>query len=84
VASAEGVRLLAFDLTDTYSYYLKVQFTSGAVSSAEELAAHAGEFLSEMLPEIMLRVPDWVEVREGRYPHDGAARVAATTNRDSG
>lgn len=68
VANAEGVRLLAFNLQDTYSYYAKIQFSSATVESAEELAELAGSMLSEMLPEIMLRVPDWVDVREGRYP----------------
>lgn len=73
VASAEDVRLLAFKLDDTYSYYLKVQFTSASVTSAEELARQAGDFLNEMLPEIMLRAPDWVDVREGRYPDNASA-----------
>jgi len=68
VASAEGIRLLAFNLDDTYSYYAKVQFSSATAQSAEELADLAGSMLTEMLPEIMLRLPDWVDVREGRYP----------------
>jgi exosortase len=68
VPSAEGVRLLAFNLDDTYSYYAKVQFSSSTVESAEELADMAGSMLTAMLPEIMLRLPDWVDVREGRYP----------------
>lgn len=65
---AEDVRFLAFNLTDDYAYYAKVQFTSATVGSAEELAALAGDFLSAALPEIMRRLPDWVEVKEGRYP----------------
>lgn len=66
-SSAEQVRLLAFNLTDDYAYYLKVQVSSPEVTSAEELADSAGALLSELLPEIMLCVPDWVKVRSGTY-----------------
>lgn len=68
VSSAEEVRLLAFDLKSDYAYYLKVQFTSSTVNSAEELAQEASSLLGELLPEIMRCVPDWVEVESGRYP----------------
>jgi len=68
VARAEQVRLLAFDLKDDYAYYLKVQFTSGRVGSAEELAQVAASLLDELFGEIMLCVPDWVEVERGTYP----------------
>jgi hypothetical protein len=67
VARAEDVRLLAFDLKATYSYYLKVQVTSPEVSSQEELAAVAGSLLDEVLGDIMRCTPDWVEVESGRY-----------------
>lgn len=70
VASAEGVRLLAFDLTQDYAYYLKVQVTSLQAQSAEELGAVTGELLDDLLPEIMLCVPDWTKVRAGTYPDD--------------
>ena len=68
VPNAESVRLLAFNLDDTYSYYVKVQFSSATVDSAEELVEIVGSMLTVMLPEFMLRLPDWVDVREGRYP----------------
>ncbi|MFM9957386.1 MAG: hypothetical protein ACKVZJ_04885 [Phycisphaerales bacterium] len=68
VASANGVRLLAFRLQDDYAYYLKVQFTSTDAESEEGLGVLAGELLNNMLPELALRVPDWVEVQAGRYP----------------
>ncbi|MBY0112644.1 MAG: exosortase [Phycisphaerales bacterium] len=72
VSSAEEVRLLAFDLKSDYAYYLKVQFTSSTVNSAEELAQEASSLLGELLPEIMRCVPDWVEVEAGRYPANNA------------
>lgn len=78
-ASANDVRLLAFKLQDDYAYYAKVQFLSATVKSAEELAAVAGEILDEILPDLMLRVPDWTEVEEGRWPPDNPrGRMAAT------
>lgn len=72
VASADQIRLRAFRLTADYAYYCKVQFTSGTVESAEELGIIAGRMLDEMFADIMLRMPDWVEVKEGRYPPERA------------
>jgi hypothetical protein len=76
---ANDVRLLAFDLTDDYAYYAKVQVTSATASSHEELATLAADLLDGMFPEIMRRVPDWVDVVEGRYPPDNprAPRAAS-------
>lgn len=68
VASADDIRLMAFRLEDEYAYYAKVQFTSQSVSSAEELGELAGSMLDEMLPAIMRRLPDWVDVAAGRWP----------------
>jgi exosortase len=68
--SAEGVRLLAFDLRDDFAYYLKVQVSEEQAGSPEELADSASRLLSELLPEIMRCVPDWTEVQAGRYPAD--------------
>jgi len=76
VAKANDVRLLAFNLTDTYSYYVKVQFSSTTARTGEELAAEAGGLLDELLPEIMRCVPDWVDVTRGDYPPDNPARSA--------
>lgn len=67
VPTADEVRLLAFKLEDDYSYYLKVQFSSAMVGSAEELAEAAGSLLDEMWAELAQRVPDWVAVKEGTY-----------------
>ena len=69
-ALAEGVRAKAFNLTDDYAFYLKVQVTSQQVASPEDLAEHASRLLGELLPEIMRCVPDWIEVQQGRYPPD--------------
>lgn len=68
VCRAEEVRLLAFDLNTRYAYYLKVQVTSSDVKDGEELAGAASSLIGELLGDIMLCVPDWVEVEAGRYP----------------
>ena len=67
-ASAENVRLLAFDYRDYYAYYLKVQISGQGFGSAEQVVEAAQSLLGELLPEIMRTVPDWVEVTAGRYP----------------
>lgn len=68
VDSAEGVRMLAFDLETRYAYYLKVQFNGITAGSAEELARDAADLLNELLPDLMRCVPDWVRVERGLYP----------------
>jgi len=70
VSSPEGVRSLAFELTDDYAYYLKVQISSAEVQTSEELSALAGSLLDELLPEIMRCVPDWADVHTGDFPPD--------------
>jgi hypothetical protein len=77
VANAQDVRLLAFNLKDDYAYYLKVQCTSTTAESAEELAAISADLLGELIGEIMLCVPDWTEVQQGRYPQDNPKRKTA-------
>ncbi len=67
-SNAEDVRLLAFDLRSDYAYYMKVQVSSTSATSAEELGSMASDLLTELFPEMMLCVPDWVEVQAGRYP----------------
>jgi hypothetical protein len=84
VARAEGVRLLAFNLTDDYAYYLKVQVTSDRVASAEELRDAASDLLNDLLPEIMLCVPDWVEVEAGLWPPDNPRAARATPQAPAG
>lgn len=68
VPTAEQVRAKGFALTQDYVYYAKVQFLCVGIESAGELARHAGDMLDELLPEIMRRCPDWIEVEAGRYP----------------
>lgn len=71
---APGVRKLAFDLRSEYAYYMKVEMSTASVESAEEMRALAGEFLSEMLPDVCECVPDWTLVLRGEYPDDNPRR----------
>lgn len=80
-ASAEAVRLLAFDLRNDYAFYCKVQVSSDRAKSAEELAEWAGSLLGDLLPEIMRCVPDWAEVERGTYPEGNPKRTRAGSGR---
>ncbi len=75
VSSAEGVRFLAFNLTDDYAYYLKVQVGSTDVESPEELAEVAGSLLDDQLGELMTCVPDWSRVKKGLWPPDNPKKA---------
>ena len=72
VGNAEAVRLESFNIKNEYAYYAKVQTTSiTGVRTGEQHAEYSGELIGELLPEIMLCVPDWVDVQLGY--HDPAA-----------
>jgi hypothetical protein len=77
--SANGVRLLAFKLEDDYAYYLKFQVNSSTVESADELAQQASSLLGELFGELMLCLPDWIEVQSGAYPADNPRRKAGAS-----
>ncbi|MEM7576182.1 MAG: exosortase/archaeosortase family protein [Planctomycetota bacterium] len=83
-ASANDVRLLGFDPRDKYSYYCKVEVTFPGVSDAEESKERVAAFLSDLMPEVMSVVPDWVDVRAGRWPASDAAFAAAAAGRAGG
>ncbi len=66
-AYPERIRLLAFDRAARHAYYCKVQFTIHGDASFDEqqFIALTSELVSELLPEIMQCLPDWVEVTTG-------------------
>lgn len=74
VSRAEEVRLLAFDLRTKYAYYAKVQVTSTSVASGEDLAKQASSLIGELLPDIMLCLPDWRAVEEQASSQNGPAK----------
>jgi hypothetical protein len=76
VASAAGVRGLAYQLDSDYAFYAKVQFSSWTVDSAEELAELAADALRDLFPEIMRCVPNWDEVEAGTWDFTDYSRQA--------
>ena len=80
-SSAQNVRLLAFDLHSDYAFYMKVQFSASNIGGPEELAQIATSVLNDMLPDVMLCVPDWTDVIRGDYPPDNPRRKQTSAQR---
>jgi hypothetical protein len=78
----DAVRLLAFDKTDEYAYYCKVQFTmSGSQGfNRDQFVQQVSGFVSDFLPELMRCLPDWAEV-ESRGHTEPAVETDASTTR---
>ncbi len=74
--SPHAVRANGFDLRDKYSYYCKVQVTVN-VQDKDQAMERISSLLSELMPEIMSCLPDWVDVTEGRWPVEGSADADA-------
>ena len=60
-----GVRLLAFNPSERYAYYCKVQFTARGGSDFDEqiFLSQVTDMLDELLAEVMRCLPDWAEVQ---------------------
>jgi hypothetical protein len=60
----EGVRAFAFNLKTKYAYFAKIQFTMYAPEqlSKEAFTEVVAELANELLPELMLCLPDWSEI----------------------
>ncbi len=60
----EGVRKFAFDLTTRHAYFVKVQFTMLVPdeTTKEGFAADVANLSNELLPELMLCLPEWAEI----------------------
>lgn len=71
LASPHAVRTNGFDIRDKYSYYCKVQVTVH-VQDKDEAVERISSLLSEVMPEIMSCLPDWVDVTEGRWPAEAS------------
>lgn len=69
------VRALAFDKTDKYAYYCKVQFQMVGQGDfeAEEYVAEVSDLLDELLREVMRCLPDWPEVQSREETTDQTA-----------
>ena len=75
------VRSMAFNLTDRYAYYCKIQLTkSGVVKGADDsllepFKKDASEILSGLMPQLMRCLPDWPTWE--KRSHDEAAEESA-------
>ncbi len=77
-ASSNDVRLLGFDPRDKFSYYCKVEVSFPSEDDEERSDAQTAALLSDLLPEIMACLPDWADVRAGRWPVDERRLVTPT------
>ena len=75
--STLGVRSLAFNLGDRYAYYCKLQLSArypmGDAPSTGTFKSQAEDFLTQLLPQLMRRLPDWPTV-ERAGTHAPASR----------
>lgn len=80
VADSYGVRQAAFNLTDRYAYYCKVQLTmSDFVDDAdgslvEPFLEDAEDFLGQLIPHVMRCLPDWPGQGAVAVGDDGGAQ----------
>jgi hypothetical protein len=65
------VRKLVIDITDRYAYWAKIEVLPIGLSDREQALSAVADFLSAALPEVMLCLPDWKEVKAGRFPPEG-------------
>ncbi|MFO0873116.1 MAG: exosortase-associated EpsI family protein [Phycisphaerales bacterium] len=67
--SGLGVRTLAFQPTQRAAYYCKVQLAMPCRANDPDrwsrFARYSGEFVSQLLPQLMRRLPDWPAVEHG-------------------
>jgi hypothetical protein len=66
--SPDGVRGLAYEMTSTYAYYMKVQVTSSTFKTSEEFVEASSSLIGELLGDFMRVTPDWVKVLSGELP----------------
>ncbi|MEM9914755.1 MAG: exosortase/archaeosortase family protein [Planctomycetota bacterium] len=70
LASPNAVRVQGFDIRDAHSYYCKIEIQVLGESDPEKVAEHTTALLDTFLPDIMACLPDWDDVKAGRWPAD--------------
>ena len=73
LASPNEVRLQGFDLRDTHSYYCKIEVLIYGESDPDIVRERTTDVLNTFLPEILACLPDWQDVKDGRWPEPTAA-----------
>lgn len=73
--SPEQVKLLAFNHSDRYAYYAKVQFTVSGDSQfeVEDFIGRVSDLATELLPPLMRCLPDWAELESESAEDESAA-----------
>ena len=83
--STEEVKLKAFNLTDKYAYYCKLQFTMARLPqdmTAEDYGQHVADLLNYLLPEVMRCLPDWAEIESRQAAAPGFPLASTPANAD--
>ncbi|MEO0514997.1 MAG: hypothetical protein AAF086_06845 [Planctomycetota bacterium] len=70
LASPNAVRVQGFDIRDAHSYYCKIEIQVLGESDPEKVTEHTTNLLNTFLPDIMACLPDWGDVKAGRWPVD--------------
>lgn len=70
LASPNAVRVQGFDIRDAHSYYCKIEVQILGENDPEKVVEHTTQLLNTFLPDIMACLPDWDDVKEGRWPID--------------
>ena len=68
LSGPKEVRLLGFSPWDKYGYYCKVEVLLPGVGKKPVAVKRVSQFLSAALPEVMACLPDWYDVKHGKYP----------------
>lgn len=68
LASPNSVRVQGFDIRDAHSYYCKVEVQILGETDPQRVAERTTALLDVFLPEIMACLPDWDDVKAGRWP----------------
>ncbi len=82
LASAHDVRLKVANPQDKYSFYCKIEIEVENESDARRAKRAIQNFLVYKMPHILQCLPDWHEVKAGRYPeknHQAEKDSAAET-----
>jgi exosortase len=83
--SSLGVRNLAFNWTDEYAYYCKIQFSTAFKLSTsgndflQEFMTGASELTTQLLPQLMRCLPDWAEIESTELESNLDALAVSTT-----
>jgi hypothetical protein len=85
-STSYGVRQAAFNLTDRYAYYCKIQITKKGQVEEDDgsligpFKEQSTQLLSVLLPEVMRCLPDWPEWEaKGRAGADSQSDASTTT-----